>query len=175
MDDKDLQEYFFFDDADLNANRKGRLSEKQLKKLKEDDRGANKFVFLAMLALFGIASIFPLIYRQITLPVIFWVAVWGGLGMYCLYCLLFPTTTPLSKIAVKKVEGPIKFVAMDGSHNSEIEYDLRIGKVKLQVVSNDCTEIMKKGDVYAVYYYDLKDGTGNHVTSLEWLANGKEG
>ena len=126
-----------------------------------------------MLVLFGFASIFPLIYKQNTLPVIFWVAVWGGLGLYCLYCLFFHSAIPVSKIVLKKAEGPIKFVAMDASNNSEIEYDLRIGKVKLQEVSNDCTEIMKKGDVYAVYYYDLKDGSGNHVTSLEWLENGK--
>jgi hypothetical protein len=32
---------------------------------------------------------------------------------------------------------------------------------------------MKKGDVYVVYFYDLKDGTGNHFTSFERLANGK--
>jgi hypothetical protein len=144
VDDKVLQEYFFYDEADLNANRNGSLSEKQLKKLKDDDKGASKFVVIAMLVLFGIASIFPLIYKQITLPVIFWVAVWGGLGLYCLYCILYPAAIPVSKIVLKKAEGPIKFVAMDGSNHSEIEYDLRIGKVKLQVVSNDCTEIMKK-------------------------------
>jgi hypothetical protein len=173
VDDKALQEYFFFDGADLNANRNGRLSDKQLKKLKEDDKGASKFVVIAMLVLFGIASIFPIIYKQITLEVILWVVVWGGLGSYCLYCLLFPAATPVSKIVLKKAEGPIKFVAMDASNNNEIEYNLRIGKVKLQVVSNDCTELMKNGDVYAVYYYDLKDGTGNQVTSLERLADGK--
>ena len=173
MDDKALQEYFFFDEADLNDNRSGRLSEKQLKKLKDDDKGASRFVIIAMLVLFGIAAIFPIIYKAITFAVIIWVVIWGGLGLYCLYCILFPAAISPSKIVLKKAEGPVKFVAMDSSNNSEIEYDLRIGKVKLEVVSNDCTEIMKKGDVYAVYYYDTKDGTGNHVTSLEWLADGK--
>jgi len=51
---------------------------------------------------------------------------------------------PHPRLCLKKAEGPVKFVAMDSSNNSEIEYDLRIGKVKLEVVSNDCTENHEK-------------------------------
>jgi hypothetical protein len=172
MDDQALRDYFEFDELDLTTNRNGKLSEKQQGKLVKLDKGSNPILIGLALFFFAIASIFPLVFRRVNAGTVIWVLIWGGLGCYTLYCILFPSSTPIAKITVKKVEGPIHFVAMNSSRYAEVEYSLRIGKEKLEVVDHALRDIMKDGDIYAIYFYNPNDGTGNHVVSLEYLSKG---
>jgi hypothetical protein len=173
MDDLALRDYFGFDEFDLDANRNGRLSEKQQKEMANLDKGTSPILIGLDLFLFAVASIFPIVFKQINLVTGIWMLIWGGLGCYVLYCILFPSSTPISKIIVKKAEGPVHFVAVEsGAAGSEIEYNLRIGKEKLEDVDQELTDIMNKGDVFAVYYYDRKDSSGKHILSAEWLSKG---
>ncbi|HVM71678.1 MAG TPA: hypothetical protein VMT91_07955 [Anaerolineales bacterium] len=174
MDEQALRNYYEFDESDLEANRNGRLSDSQRRKLLALDKGTNPILIGLVVIFFAVASIFPLVYRQVNPATVIWVLIWGGLGCYVLYCILFPSSTSIAKITVKKAEGPIRFVAVEsGSSGNELEYELRIGKVKLDREDHELTDIMKAGDVFAVYYYDRKDGTGNHILSAQWLSAGK--
>jgi hypothetical protein len=42
----------------------------------------------------------------------------------------------------------------------------------LEVVDHALRDNMKEGDIYAVYFYNPNDRTGNHVVSLEYLSKG---
>jgi hypothetical protein len=172
MDEKALADYFEFDEYDLAANRNGRLSERQRRKLVELDKGSNPILIGLALFFLAVASIFPLVFKQVNPGTVIWVLIWGGLGCYVLYCLLFPSATPISKIIVKKVEGPVHFVPMDGGRYAEVEYSFRIGKEKMEAVDHRLTDIMQAGDNFTVYFHDPKDGTGNHILSLEYLSKG---
>ena len=59
MDDQALRNYFEFDQADLDANRNGKLSEKQEQKLAELEKGRSPFAIGLIVVLFGIAAILP--------------------------------------------------------------------------------------------------------------------
>ena len=188
MDDQGLKDYFIFDDADLTANRSGKLSEKQEKKLAKQDKDGKKFLIPLALLFFAIASIFPIVFIPLAItafrqndtgaavgnligPVI-WVLVWGGIG-YAFLHNYFDDNHALSKIAIKKVEGPVQFVALKSKPGDNVQYTLHIGKSKLEVVEDHLRTAMPEGDTYAVYYYKFKDSTGNHVLSAEWLSKGE--
>ena len=120
MDDQDIKDYFIFDDADLDANRNGKLSEKQQKKLKQQDKNAKKFNIPAAIFFFAIASILPIIFfpmaisswQQHDLGGVFgssigslvWLLVWGGIGYFFLNSF-FNDKHSISKITLKKWKG----------------------------------------------------------------------
>jgi hypothetical protein len=184
MGNKALEEYFFFDDRDLDANRNGFVSENQLKKLQELDKGARNILigmgsfFVLIGLIWPLISFFPnllavlqnqpLKTQPTLLAPLIWALVWGALACFVFYKGLF---TSVPKITVFKVTGPVHFAALEsGSPGSEIIYSLKIGHEKLDEVESALTEIMTEGDTYAVYFYDLKDGSGKHVLSLEHLS-----
>jgi hypothetical protein len=59
MDEQALQEYYFFDQADLAPNRNGGLSVKQAQKLPKDDREVSKGVLSRGVILIISGLIFP--------------------------------------------------------------------------------------------------------------------
>jgi hypothetical protein len=103
-------------------------------------------------------------------PVI-WVLVWGGIG-YAFLHSFFDDKHSVSKITIKKVEGPVQYVALKSKPADNVQYSLHIGKSKLEVVEDHLRTAMPEGDNYAAYFYKFKDGTGNHVLSAEWLSKG---
>lgn len=181
MNNQALKDYFFFDDADLIANREGRFSKNQRDKLTRDDKAAGRSIGVIGLVLTFIALIYPasFLIRSSLAAQQQWNIGWiiaslliGLVGGYCLYIGFLDQSHNPSNFKVQTVEGPIHFVAMDSSSYGEIEYSLRIGKTKMEVVDHDLTEIMKEGDRYAAYFYDPNDGTGNHILSVESLSKG---
>jgi hypothetical protein len=188
MEDQALRDYFLFDEADLSANRNGKYSEKQRKKMTQDDRRASQFVRVTGLLLTFLALIYPgvIICRmvlaawqkqayvfQLNITVAIFALIFGATGCYSLYCGFFDKSQDLSKVKVKKAEGPVHFVAMDSGKYTEIEYSLRVGKENMEVVDHTLKDIMKDGEFIAVYFYNPNDGTGNHVLSLEYIDSPK--
>jgi hypothetical protein len=187
MDDQGVRDYFNFDDADLIANRNGKLSEKQRKKLVKADKDAKKYSLPGALFFFAIASIFPIVFIPMAISAwqeqdyggagvsligpLVWVLVWGGVG-YVFLRSFFDDKHSISKITIKKVEGPVHFESRKAKPGENVQYNLEIGKVKLDVVEDHLRSAMPEGDAYAIYCYKFKDVTGNHVLSAEWLTKG---
>jgi len=168
MDDQALRDYFKFDQVDLNANRIGKLSEKQLKTLVKNEKNYKKDGVRYGLIVLVIASIFPFVFipqavaawqKQnmggvigALIPVFIWVLIWGGLG----FGLIYDGLRDRSKIVLKKVQGPINLVAVEssGSHgHTYINHELHIGEEEFEV-DEDLAGIIMQGDVLAIYFID---------------------
>jgi hypothetical protein len=194
MDNQALRDYFKFDDVDLNANRSGKLSEKQQKKLAEKNTSSQKWGLGLGLGggvlFFGIASIFPLVFIPmavtawqqhntgtalgILIAPLFWVLIWGGIGCVLIYIGFRSAVRDRSKFLLKSVSGPINIVGVEvqGEHgHTSIAHELHIAKEEFDV-DEELGGLMMQGDVYAVYFIENMDGSDENVLSLEWLSKG---
>ena len=189
MDDQPLKKVYDFDDTDLNANRSGRLTEKQVLKLKKEKTQSKTWGIVLGLGLFAVASIFPLAFFPLTLdsflkgrileaglsligPVI-WVVIWGGLG---LVLFLGSFSKPQTKIYLKSITGPVNLVGIErrsgGEHpHTYIEHELHIRGMEFDV-EEEIGGALMQGDVYTIYYVENLDGSGDAILSLEWVAKG---
>jgi hypothetical protein len=194
MSDPELQKFFEFDDSDLNANRLGRLSTKQQKKLTEGERFTRKIfigaglVFILIAAgvtvgMIGSAIKRGLTFSNISTDDILGMAVgiglpWLVLGFFALGAFRLAATK--FDNSVQCVEGKVNFVKVEKevssrsasgsttSHTVE-EYELRVGRVKFEDVDEELLNIIEEGDVYAFYYTkDAKD-----ILSAEFVKKGK--
>jgi hypothetical protein len=187
--DQPLRDYYHFDEADLNANRSGRLTEKQVQRLKTEKKQSKIWGIGCGLGLFVIASIFPIAFIPMAIdaftkghvlagigdlvgPVI-WVAVWGGLG---LFLTIGSFSKSDSKIYLKSLTGPINLVGVErrsgGEHpHTYIEHELHIRGKEFEV-DEEMGGYMMQGDIYTIYYIENLDGTGDEILSLEWVAKG---
>jgi hypothetical protein len=182
MNDKNLRDYFLFDEVDLAVNQNGNLSDKQLAELINADKGGVNLVRVISLVLIFIAILCALpvlstwakhgdIVRS-GIPWIIFSMMFGTFGCYTFYLGFIHKYPDISNVKVKKVEGPVRFIAMSGADHSETLYSLYIGNKKMEEVDHTLKDMMKEGDIYSVYFYDLKDKTGNHILSLEFLSKG---
>ena len=164
MDDQSLRAFFKFDEADLNANRSGRLSQKQQRDLVKLRKGHQKFFTGLGLALLVIASISPLVYKKFDTGTIVWVVIWGVFG-----CLsLIRTLTfkfDFSKNKVKRIEGPLHVV--EGTGRDWNNHYLHIGKEQYEV-DEKLAGCIHQGDTYA-FYFESIDGEAGAILSAEWL------
>jgi len=173
MDEKKLQEYFDFDETDLTANRKGRLTEKQKNRFKPPttsngrEIGCMGFVFLAIAAmgLFGAVSFFinetdwvGRIAFGLAFGVI-WPLVWGGIGVSMLKS--FRGRRPSTGPRVKAERGPLKLVKHE-AQDSIPYYELRVGEISVET-DHDFADILKAGEKFTLYYIQ----TTKQVVSLE--------
>jgi hypothetical protein len=188
MDEQGLKDYFVFDDADLVANRSGKLSEKQKKKLVKQQKEANKYSLPLAAFFFAIASIFPIAFMPMSISAwqqhqiaeallnliapLIWVTIWGGIGYFFLYSFINDLRS-ISKINFKKEAGPVHFEDKKSKPGGNLQFILYVGKVKLEVVEDHLRTAMQEGDTYTVYFYKIKGSSGNHVLSAEWLSKGE--
>jgi len=184
MDDQPLRDYFKFDETDLNANRSGRFSDKQQKKIIQEDKKITKLLIVIGIGLAAVTlmivyfAIFPVLASWQTRPTggnigaLFLPGLWGLIAGGLAYLVLhgaIKSRMNFSKVKFKKVEGPLHFVAVKSDDSEDIGYDLRLGKERLGLglVNDDMRSAMQEGDIYAVYYYKFNDD--KHLLSLEWL------
>lgn len=197
MSDLELQKYFEFDEADLIANRVGKLSKKQQEKIEADkvsfSRSTVKFsIFVVLIGIaissaiifFGMPgelSLDGLRYRYtqnaddvltaVFVPAIFAVLFVGG--------AVFLNTMKIDH-SVQKAEGKVKFVkvekretdtATDGTitFRDVEEYELRVGREAFEDVDEEMINILEEGDIYAFYY--TKDA--EQILSCEFISKGK--
>ena len=176
MSAEELRKFFDFNESDLNANRMGRLSPAQKKRLEEGEKGADKIfvgfgIFMILLAL-GI-SIFANwgLFRNgnpdlssIDAPELLLLTVglpWVVCGFFAYGSFKLASKKPDN--SVQSVEGKVNFVRVDStvsertaSGNSTTrevqQYELRVGRVKFEDVDEEMLNIIEEGDSYAFYY-----------------------
>ena len=175
MENQKLKEYFEFNEADLSANRNGRLSAKQLRKMKDQQIGGWKssrwmgLIFLAV-ALVGVAAgvravtvagmkMIERIVFGLALG-LFWPSVWGSLG----WKLINPaaTTSPEDLVPVS-VRGPVEIIEYETGGGGN--YMLSIGGLEFDVYDN-MSEILQNGDECAVYYLEELE----QILSVEFIS-----
>jgi len=172
--EEQIRGYFSFDEADLLANRNGRFSEKQIKKLKNVDQWTNRFLLiLATLVLLGaIWSIVATIksgdnWSDWILPIIL-LAVSGW---------LYSGSRNKVDDTVEKVEGVVNFVKVESKTGSVTDleinrttvhsYEMHVGGMPFDNANPALIEIMQ-GDIYAVYYTN----STHQILSAEFISKG---
>jgi len=192
MEDQALRDYFKFDEADLAANRNGGLTEKQKMKLVKDNKSSKTFGIGCGIGggffLIAIASIFPIVFIPMGLSSLqehemdaatsafiaaaVWVLVWGGFGIVAIVWGIKSGTKDRSKVLLKKAAGPVNLVGIErtGKHgHTYIDHELHIGQEEFDV-DEKVAGFMMQGDLYAVYYVEDMDGSGQQVLSVEHLS-----
>jgi hypothetical protein len=188
MSDKELREYFDFNEGDLAANRSGQHSARQKKRLDENERGASKIligfgVLLILIALgvsvgVGSSVLADGLTSEDTLGLLL------GIGLPVLLLGFFAWGSfkiAFSKMdnSVQRVEGRVNFVKVEksvptstsstSSYRTVEEYELRVGKVSFDDFDEDLLNIIEEGDTYAFYY--TKDA--KQILSAEFVKKGK--
>ncbi len=165
---------FGFDDADLFANRSGRLTAKQQARLAQADRTGRKFLLALGVFLLGIAILPPLLagiqvlrclpagcpgpnipsFRNFLLVMtLVWTPAWGYFGMR-----LVRTSWKAGNVPVlQKVEGLINIVKVErydqNTHMQSQEYELHAGGEEFEVDSQ-AADCMPQEERYAIYYIE---------------------
>jgi len=175
MEDQKLREYFKFDDADLDANRKGQFSEKQRTRLIEADRKIQQRWGWRSIPLFLIAAVGP--FAAVSAGDFFglgwkiiwgfvWTGVWGGIGLVMLISSLSKT----KQLVLAKATGKVNIVrdrryrSSTRTHNTSLQ--LRIGRHSFDA-EEALTDLMMQGDEYIVYY----EKDWDEIISAEFVPN----
>lgn len=190
MDDQGLRDYFKFDQTDLDANRSGKLSEKQLKQLIAENKTSNKIrigagIVSGLLFLALVASV-PILLTPAGIAtwqngnrggaIDFWVVAfvwalgWGGIGILKIFPLLFNRYKDKNKLTLRSVSGTVKLAGggWTNSHGAvNIDHYMHIRKEKF-LVDEDLDKCMKQGDSYTVYFVENKSGD-QQILSVECL------
>ena len=150
MSEKQLQGYFAFDDSDLIANKFGRLSPKQQKKITSNDQFAQRFIFGLTLVCIALALFF--IYKVVVDSTS--VSSWIGAVLAMFFTTLFGRGL-FNKVdySVQKVEGEVQFVKVEkqtGSVNDPSykrqtvsSYEMHVGGESFSNANPALIEIMK--------------------------------
>jgi hypothetical protein len=172
MDEQKVREYFNFNEADLNENRNGRISQSQLQrqqgKLKayqKNRRGAAVilFVIAALGLLAGVYIIFTgrtemgakAVPGGVSFALV-WSLIWGGLGM-----TMVRSDNMKLKFDVKSARGSVQLEA-EGKSDNDFDYMLHVGEYYFDVDDNLSGTIMD-GDQVIVYYLE----TTEEILSIE--------
>jgi len=194
MTDIQLRRFFDFDDADLVSNRMGRLSQKQEKRLKEEEKSTSKIfrnIGLGLILLniciiagfilnvtgegFSLATatrddIIGMAAMMVVPTVIIGFFVW----------VMFWLAASKLDYSLQQVEGKVKFLKVEKqkayttagdstSYRTVEEYELRVGRVAFEDVEQELLNIIEEGDIYAFYYTkDTKE-----ILSCEFITKGK--
>ncbi len=192
MKSEELMKYFNFDESELDANRNGRLSEKQSIRLQKKETRAKKGsiglgVVYLVIAILGpsiaIGANFLAVKEEPGLVIGFaimfgliWPLIWGAIGS-----IFVRRAFEKMNVKVKKVRGPINIVkAIREEYNSSTKlhseysvHELHVGKRTFEVES-EIADVMMQGDVYAVYYADINiESSEDPILSVELLEQAK--
>jgi hypothetical protein len=186
MQEMELRDFFKFEEADLFANRTGKLTKKQETRLLEAERGASQIfrwggAGLILLAL-GISLALLNEVRKVNWEDLVGITpalciVWAICGLFAYGA--FKLAGSKNDNSVQKVEGKVNFVKVEkqvstGSssgprHRTVQQYELRVGKVAFEDVREELLNLIEEGDIYAFYYTkDTKE-----ILSCEFISKGK--
>ncbi len=167
MDAQQLMRLLNFDEADLQTNRNGHISEKQNARLQKMEASAKKMSLLGcagnfLVALIGVGGAFAMMGNALDFGVIIfvfifgilWPLLWGSAGFLGLRRAFAKVEATL-----KKAEGSIvieKTVRSSYDSDSHVTtrqnvYELRVGGYTF-IVSPALQNYMKRGDFYTVYF-----------------------
>ena len=175
MNEEQIQGYLAFEEDDLIANRAGRLSEKQSKRIKEADRFADRFllafslIFLTAMVFVGVLAVFAA--NNVSL----WI---GTVILLLIGIWLFRGARTEVDDTVQKAQGEVNFVKTEkqaGSVNDPAVqrtrltgYEMRVGNEAFGNVNPELVECMQ-GGIYAVYFTK----TTRQILSVEQLEDGE--
>lgn len=175
MSENQLKGYFSFDDTDLIANKAGKLSPKQNKKLTANDEFTQRL--LTGFVLVCSTSAFFFMYRAFVNPTS--AGAWVGAGIAAFFATFFARGL-FNKIdySVQRVQGEVQFVKVEKLSGSpadpihkrkkEISYAMQVGSESFSNANPALTEYMQ-GNIYAVYY--TKDT--RKILSVELISKAK--
>ena len=176
MNEQKLREYFDFNETDLEANREGLLSEKQIKHLGAGSKskpspewgiGAILFLVAAAGMYAGVSAVFkaPSLFERIVFGSLFgilWPYVWVKLGLG-----IINFSRPKKNGRVKVERGRLR-LSQRKAPDIIAYYELTVGERTVEV-ADDLTGMVSKGDIYAMYYLAKTKG----ILSLEHISKGK--
>ena len=194
MSDIDLQKLFDFDEEDLTANRSCKVSPRQEKRIQEAERLSSRIfrgtglvlILLAVSNAYGVISSaikqgwsFSTASQNDMIGIITSIGI-PGLLLGFFASGSFKMAAAKADHSVQQVRGKVHFIRVEkvfpekkpnGSmafRTVEV-YELRVGKVHFDNVSQQMMSIMEEGDIYAFYYTkDTKD-----ILSAERITKGK--
>lgn len=176
MNDQQLMNLLKFDESDLQANRNGRISEKQTMRLQKMESTAKKQSLLGsagnfFVALIGVGGAMAFVmaggggestisFGNICFGSVFgilWPLLWGAAGLAGLRRAFAKVDATL-----KKTEGPVVIEkTIRSSYNSDSHvtthrnvYELRVGGYTF-IVNPALQNHMKQGDFYTVYFAEF--------------------
>ena len=176
MDEQKLREYFDFDEDDLIANRKGHLSERQLKHLDAERKykpgiewGVGLILFMiagigiygAVTAIFHASGVVGRIVFVLFFGVL-WPYIFGKLGLQ-----MINSTRSSRNIHVKVERGRLRLFQRKAP-DIIAYYELQVGDRTIGL-EDDLTDMVTQGDRYAMYYLAKTKG----MLSLEHISKGK--
>ena len=171
---EEIRGHLSFDEADLFANRNGRFSKKQKKKLEDVDQWTNRFLQILAMVLF-LGAIWSIVatfnsgdsWSDWILSIIL-LAITGW--------LFSGSRNKVDKV-LEKAEGVVNFVKVESKTGSvtdaEIDrmtvysYEMHVGGVHCDNANPALIEHMQ-GDIYAVYYTN----STQQILSAEFIAKG---
>ncbi len=189
MDDtvsRTLKEFYDFDDADLEANRDGKLTEKQLRMMTTRNNAYRRVGYGGGGFFLGMAVLIALIWF-IVFAFCLLTNNWSGFqgasigagisvpisGVVGGLVLRYGLSKSNPKFVLKKTEGPVVVdegnVQGDSETSSSVEHHMTIDGVQF-VLDDELVGVIKADEVYAIYYLDLQDGSEGLILSLERIS-----
>ena len=174
MTNEELMQYFDFDEYDLDLNRNGSLSPKQMARISKSDNSLRRIFWVIGLVLAAIALLLILwfIFKSLPWYGAFW-AIPSGLLAYALIRAAIRMKS--TKYTLKIAEGPVELERSVGTDDPDAGYQLQIGENEFSI-GRKLGRSMKAGDVYAVYYYweagkaETDNITDGNILSMEWVS-----
>lgn len=171
MDEIRLRKFFHFTENDLDANRRGRFSAEQKKRLssgakteQKSARDSATIVFVIAAVGFTLGLILMLVAPTVgsrvfflVLLVILWPAVWAGKGVQILR-----SARASQEPRLRTVSGSVHLVR----HTDE-DHVLQVGEVEFDLDGNPAGVIME-GETYTIYYLEPTD----EILSIEFSRSG---
>ena len=158
MSENQLKGYFAFDDSDLTANKSGRLSPKQQKKLTANDQFANRVI----LGFFLVCLAFTLFFAYKAFSDMTSIPSWIGLVLSMFFGSIFSRGL-FTKVdySVQKAQGEVQFVKVEKLSGSVTDpaykrkkvesYEMHVGGESFSNANPALIPYMQ-GKVFAVYY-----------------------
>jgi len=179
--DLDLRQFFAFDESDLVANRKGQVTPKQEKVLKQTER-IGKIISMVIgfsILVWGVYFVRTIISDFIRFGFNEASLINGGVFILVMAAFAFLFLRGLftkKKFSVKAIEGKVSFAAVEkkvGSSTSSTatkvwQYEMRVGNENFYV-GEGLSNTINEGDVYAIYY----TGDTRHILSCEFISKGQ--
>jgi hypothetical protein len=193
MSDHELRQFFNFDDSDLLANRMGRFSAKQEKRIQEIDKSSSKtfrnigigLILLNILIIAGfILNVtgsgfsFSTASRDDMIGMAAMMVVPTVIIGFFVWIMFWLASSKLDH-SLQNVEGNVRLVKVEktqsyktasgsASQRKVQQYELRVGRVKFEDVNEELLNILREGDIYIFYYTkDAKD-----ILSCEFIRKG---
>jgi hypothetical protein len=157
MSEISLESYFNFDQADLEANRRGQLTQQQVSRLENSENPTRLIsaviavaaVLLTLIPLVVILShLFTASLDQVGMGLVLWTLIAGIVSFFAI-------RRSLEKghdFTVRKIEGPIQIrTEKSAGGESDLDYFLHI-QGEVFDVDGELTDFMEPGDVLVIYY-----------------------